>query len=115
MRRAEIAASYADALAGMPVRPLAVLADRLHVFHLYVVEAPDRDALRKHLEQAGIETLIHYPTPIHFQPPYRRLADSRVSLAISERLCERILSLPLYPELRDDEIARAAEALRAFA
>jgi dTDP-4-amino-4,6-dideoxygalactose transaminase len=113
-RRAEIAATYAEALADTPARPLAQLEGRRHVFHLFVVDAPDRDALRAHLDRAGIQTLIHYPTPVHRHPPYRRLADGPVSLAVSERLSERILSLPLYPELRDDEVERVAEALRTF-
>jgi dTDP-4-amino-4,6-dideoxygalactose transaminase len=114
-RRAEIATAYTEALAGSTVRPLAQLDGRLHVFHLFVVEAPDRDALRTYLDEAGIGTLIHYPTPVHGHPPYRRLASGPVPLAVSERLCERILSLPIYPELRDDEIERVAEALRGFA
>jgi dTDP-4-amino-4,6-dideoxygalactose transaminase len=114
-RRAEIADAYAEALAGSPVRALVRLADRRHVFHLFVVEAPDRDALRAHLGDAGIGTLIHYPTPVHGHPPYRRLANGPVPLSVSERLCDRILSLPIYPELSDEEVAHVAEALRSFA
>jgi dTDP-3-amino-3,4,6-trideoxy-alpha-D-glucose transaminase len=114
-RRAEIADAYTHALAKTPVRPLARLEGRDHVFHLFVVEAPDRDALRAHLDEAGIGTLIHYPTPIHGHPPYRRLATGPVPLSVSERLCERILSLPIYPELRDDEVERVVETLRDFA
>jgi len=114
-RRAEIADAYADALAGSPVRPLARLADRRHVFHLFVVEAPDRDALRGYLDEAGIGTLIHYPRPVHGHPPYRRLAKGPVPLSVSERLCNGILSLPIYPELSDEEVGRVAEALRSFA
>jgi dTDP-4-amino-4,6-dideoxygalactose transaminase len=113
-RRAEIASSYTEALQGSAVRPLAQLERRRHVFHLFVVEAPDRDALRKHLDAAGVGTLIHYPTPVHGHPPYRRLAEGPVPLSVSERLCERILSLPIYPELREDEVERVAEALRSF-
>ena len=114
-RRAEIATMYTESLAGTPVRPLALLDGRRHAFHLYVVEAPDRDKLRTHLDEAGIGTLIHYPTPVHGHPPYRSLAAGPVPLSVSERLCERILSLPIYPELRDEEVERVAEALRSFA
>jgi dTDP-4-amino-4,6-dideoxygalactose transaminase len=114
-RRAEIAGAYTEALSETPIRPLAQLEGRRHVFHLFVVEAPDRDALRAHLDEAGIGTLIHYPTPIHGHSPYRRLAAGPVPLSVSERLCERILSLPIYPELRDDEVERVADALRDFA
>ena len=80
-----------------------------------MVEAPDRDALKAHLDDEGIVTLIHYPTPVHGHAPYRRLAAGPVPLSVSERLCERILSLPIYPELRDDEVERVAQALRSFA
>ena len=114
-RRAEIASAYTEALADSAVRPLGQLEGRRHVFHLYVVEAPDRDALRNHLDGAGVGTLIHYPTPVHGHPPYRRLAEGPVPLSVSERLCERILSLPIYPELREDEVERVTTALSAFA
>jgi dTDP-4-amino-4,6-dideoxygalactose transaminase len=114
-RREQIAAAYSEALADGPVRPLAQLPERRHVFHLYVVEAPDRAALQAHLAEQGIGTLVHYPTPVHLHPPYRRLGDGPVPLTVSEHLCAHILSLPMYPELRDDEVERVAEALRAFA
>src|SRR5207237_2055774 len=64
-RRAGIATAYTEALAGTPARPLAGLDGRRHVFHLYVVEAPDRDAFRAPLDAAGVATLIPYPTPVH--------------------------------------------------
>jgi len=67
------------------------------------------------LAEHGIGTLVHYPTPVHQHPPYLRLADGPVPLAVSERLCSHILSLPMYPELRDDEVERVAEALRVYA
>ena len=114
-RRTEIAAAYTEALAGGSVRPLARLPERNHVFHLFVVDAPDRDALRAHLDGAGVQTLVHYPLPVHRHPPYERLAHGAVSLAVSEELCSRVLSLPIYPELRDDEVEQVSAALRAFA
>jgi dTDP-4-amino-4,6-dideoxygalactose transaminase len=113
-RRLEIADAYSAALADSDVRPLARLDDRNHVYHLYVIEAPDRNALQRHLDDREIGTLIHYPKPVHAHPPYRRLGDGPVSLAVSERLSSRILSLPIYPELRDDEVERVAEALQSF-
>lgn len=113
-RRAEIASAYTEALGGGPVRPLALLPERRHVFHLFVVEAPDRDALAVHLDAHEIATLVHYPSPVHGHPPYHRLGDGPVPLPVAERLSAHILSLPLYPELRDDEIDHVAAALRAF-
>ena len=110
-RRREIAAVYDAALGDGPVRPLARLPQREHAFHLYVVRAPDRDALQRRLTDAGVQTLIHYPRPIHGHPPYAELADRGVSLAVSERLAGEILSLPLFPELTDAEVERVAAAI----
>jgi dTDP-4-amino-4,6-dideoxygalactose transaminase len=109
-RRAEIAAVYARALEGTPVKPLRVLKGRRHVFHLYVVEAPDRNAFRSQLESRGVSTLIHYPQPIHGLGPYRTLANGPVPLSNAERLAKRIASLPLYPELTPDEVDSVATA-----
>ena len=113
-RRTQIAAAYTDALSDGPVRPLALLPERRHVFHLFVVEAPDRDALAAHLEARAIATLVHYPSPVHGHPPYRQLGNGPVPLPVAERLSARILSLPMYPELRDDEVDHVAAALHAF-
>jgi dTDP-3-amino-3,4,6-trideoxy-alpha-D-glucose transaminase len=113
-RRAEIATAYTDALDGTPVSPLRMLEDRQHAFHLFVVTAPDRPALESHFESNGIRTLIHYPLPIHLHEPYGRLSGGPVSLATAESLSRRVLSLPLYPELRDDEVERVLVAIRAF-
>jgi dTDP-4-amino-4,6-dideoxygalactose transaminase len=113
-RRAEIAAVYDEALGGSSVRPLARLGGR-HVFHLYVVLALDRDTFRAELEARGVPTLIHYPLPIHRQPAYSELANGPVPLENSERLADRIVSLPLYPELTDDEVAHVATAAREAA
>jgi dTDP-4-amino-4,6-dideoxygalactose transaminase len=117
-RRREIAARYTAALRGTPVEPLAELEDRRHVFHLYVVRAPDRDRLQADLLERGVATLIHYPIPIHRQPPFSGLAAGR-SLESAEALCDGVLSLPLFPGLTDDEVeavaAAAAEAAAAQA
>jgi dTDP-4-amino-4,6-dideoxygalactose transaminase len=114
-RRTEIATAYAEALEGSVVRPLARLPGRRHVFHLFVVAAPDRDSFRAHLEQQGVKTLVHYPEPVHGYPPYRSLADGPVPLVNAERLCREVVSLPIYPELRDIEVERVASAVGSFA
>jgi dTDP-4-amino-4,6-dideoxygalactose transaminase len=118
-RRARIAANYSEALRGAVVERLAELPDRRHVFHLYVVRAPDRDRMQAELAARGVGTLIHYPIPIHRQPPFGELAAGPVSLKNAEALCESVLSLPLYPGLSDDEVevvaAAAAEAGSAAA
>jgi dTDP-3-amino-3,4,6-trideoxy-alpha-D-glucose transaminase len=114
LRRAEIARAYTAALAGGPVRALDLLPSRTHAFHLFVAAAPDRAAFQAHLAGEGVQTLVHYPTPVHRQPAYRRLADGPVPLTNAERLCAEVVSLPIYPELRTDEVERVVAAIKSF-
>ncbi len=85
-----------------------------HAWHLYAVETGRRDALRKHLSERGIETLIHYPTPVHRQPAYAGARVGPGGLGRTEVWAARTLSLPFYPELEDAEIERVAGAVREF-
>jgi dTDP-4-amino-4,6-dideoxygalactose transaminase len=82
------------------------------VFHLFVIRTPRRDALREHLKQRGIGTAVHYPLPAHLQAPYQQFAD--VALPQTEALAREVLSLPMYPELSDDDVDYVAERVRAF-
>jgi len=82
-----------------------------HVYHLFVVRSPRRDALAHELERRGIGTLVHYPLAVHEHPAYREL-DRPGRLRRSERLAREVLSLPLYPELTDDEVRTVAAAVR---
>jgi dTDP-4-amino-4,6-dideoxygalactose transaminase len=84
------------------------------VFHLYVVRSLRRDALRAHLGERGIGTDVHYPLPAHLQPPYSEYAQGPGSLPETERLADEILSLPIYPELSDDDVDYVASQVRAF-
>jgi dTDP-4-amino-4,6-dideoxygalactose transaminase len=111
-RRSEIAAIYADALQGSEAKPLAVLPDRRHVFHLFVLRVSNRDEFQSQMEQRGVQTLIHYPRPIHRQEPYADLARAGGGLARSEELADSIVSLPLFPELTDAEVSEVVEAAR---
>jgi dTDP-4-amino-4,6-dideoxygalactose transaminase len=109
-RRRTIAAAYDEAIAGTTVRPLARLPERVHAFHLYVVEVPDRQPFQTRMSEAGVSTLVHYPEPVHGHPPYRPLGDGPVGLEVAERLARHIVSLPLHPELRDDEVEHVARS-----
>jgi dTDP-4-amino-4,6-dideoxygalactose transaminase len=91
----------------IPSRP----KDGSDVYHLYVVEIDGRDSVRSQLADAGIETGIHYPTPIHRQPAYRDLGLGDGSFPNTEAASARLLSLPMYPELRPAQIERIAETL----
>jgi dTDP-4-amino-4,6-dideoxygalactose transaminase len=113
-RRRTIARTYDAALAQTDARPLARLEDRLHAYHLYVLRVADRDAFQAAMEAAGVQTLIHYPRPVHRQPPYDALGGD-VDLSVSERLAGEIVSLPIYPELTDAEVEQVAAAAAAAA
>jgi dTDP-4-amino-4,6-dideoxygalactose transaminase len=85
-----------------------------HVYHLYVIQAEERDALRDHLQAKGIGTGIHYPVPVHLQPAYQRLGYPPGSLPVTERLAEWILSLPMYPGIGEMQIAAVGQAITRF-
>jgi dTDP-4-amino-4,6-dideoxygalactose transaminase len=109
-RRRAIAARYDEALAGTEIAAPVEAPGRRHVYHLYVVEALDRDAFRARLGAAGVETAVHYPRAIHQQSAYRMLGEGR-DLHISERLASQVVSVPIYPELTDAEVDAVSEAL----
>lgn len=75
-----------------------------HVFHLYVIRIENRDLFMSFLEKRGIQTLIHYPYPIHLQDSYKFLGYKNGDLPVTESIANQIVSLPIYPELKDDEV-----------
>lgn len=85
-----------------------------HIYHLFIIETDQRDALRRHLEEAGIQTGIHYPKPIHLQDAYADLGYRQGDFPQAERLAPRILSLPMFPELTDEQIHYIADKVQAF-
>lgn len=113
-RRQEVASTYDELLSGIDgVTTPYERDDTRHVYHLYVVRTERRDALQEHLAEEGIQTLIHYPTPIHRQLSYRD-RGWRGDLATTETVTDEILSLPMHPWFRDDEVRRVVEAIRSF-
>jgi dTDP-4-amino-4,6-dideoxygalactose transaminase len=115
-RRAQIAAAYDAALAGLPLGLPACRPGASHVFHQYVVRSPERDRLRAALAVRGIGTNIHYPVPVHLQPAYRgRVAIGPGGLVEGERAAREVLSLPMFPQLDDAQVARVVWALREAA
>ena len=110
-RRRAIAARYRSRLAGAPV-DLLPERDSGHVYHLFVVTTGERDDLQAHLAARGVETLIHYPVPIPRQPALA--AEQPADCPVAARLCGGVLSLPLHPALRDDEVDEVAAAVDTF-
>jgi dTDP-4-amino-4,6-dideoxygalactose transaminase len=82
------------------------------VWHLFVVRHPRRDAFMEALRARGVGTLIHYPIPLHLQPAFAELGGRTGHFPVAEKAAEQVLSLPLHPELRDDEALAIAEAAR---
>jgi dTDP-4-amino-4,6-dideoxygalactose transaminase len=82
-----------------------------HVFHLYVIRVGSRDRLRAELADQGIQTGIHYAVPLHLEPAFAGLGYSRGEFPVAERAAASIVSLPMYPFLSEDEVARVAEAV----
>jgi dTDP-4-amino-4,6-dideoxygalactose transaminase len=86
----------------------------LAVYHLFVVRVQDREKLMKHLSSAGIGTGIHYPIPLHLQKAYAGLHRSEGSFPVSEKLAREILSLPMYPSLRESQQITVAKTVLDF-
>jgi dTDP-4-amino-4,6-dideoxygalactose transaminase len=110
-RRRELAALYRTRLAGarvdVPQDPPWVE----NVYHLFVVYVDNRDAVRVALERRGVGTAVHYPVPVHLQKAYAGLGHGPGSFPHTERACDRVLSLPFFPEMTTEQAEYAASAL----
>ncbi len=113
-RRRSLARAYGtllrDAGLQLPLDP----EEGAHVYHLYVIRTTQREALRAYLRENGIGTLIHYPIPIHLQPAYTDAGYGPGALPETEAAAAQVLSLPLYPELHEDEVKVVCDAITAF-
>lgn len=110
-QRRTAAAQYAEALAGTDITLPAEMPYGQHVYHLYVIQADDRDGLRQRLQDAGIESGLHYPIPLHLQEAYASLGHRAGAFPVTERLADRILSLPMYPGISAEAVAHVATEL----
>lgn len=114
-RRRELAALYTELLAGLSELSLPRhFYSAPSVFHQYVVRTPARDALARHLREAGIGSAIHYPVPVHRQPAYQGRYKVRGSLTETERATAEVLSLPMFPELEMADAIAVTDAIRRF-
>jgi dTDP-4-amino-4,6-dideoxygalactose transaminase len=113
-RRREHAKAYARLLKGLPVKtPLENPGNR-HVYHLYVIQAPDREGLQSWLKNRGIATGIHYPVAVHQQKMMNACGCQGFHLPVTERIVDEILSLPMYPELSEEQIDYVATSVAEF-
>lgn len=114
-RRREVADRYragidnaAVSLLAPPVEPSA------HVHHLFVVTTKHREALAAHLDECGVQTLIHYPVPAHHQPPCVDVARDPLGLLAAEAHAQSCLSIPCHAQLSDDEVSAVIDAVNSF-
>ena len=113
-RRRAVASTYSSALSGLPALTAPTVPNWAEpVWHLYVVQAPDRDGLPRRLADAGVQTHIHYPVPPHLQQAYEDLDHPEGSFPIAERLAREVLSLPMGPHLSEAQVAQVIQAVRA--
>ncbi|HVN25536.1 MAG TPA: DegT/DnrJ/EryC1/StrS family aminotransferase [Syntrophorhabdales bacterium] len=113
-QRRKLAALYRRELEGTPLVLPVEKPYAYHVYHLFVVRSKTRDALQEYLKGKGVSTLIHYPTPIHLQEVYRHLGYKRGDFPHAEQGAAEILSLPMYPGLREDEVLYVCGTIKAF-
>ncbi len=113
-RRRRIAARYRALFAGHPLRLLEPRPDCEPVYHLFPIRVRKRDALMAHLADRGVGTGIHYKFPAHLQPALRSYPQLASSLKVSEEACSQLLSLPMYPELEDEQVEYVAEQVLAY-
>ena len=111
-RRSNIAECYSDELKNIGLLLPLVPEWAKPVWHLYVVQHPQRDNLQKQLGEADIGTLIHYPIPPHLQAAYAKLGFSKGDLPIAERIHQNVLSLPIGPHLTNNHLKSAIEATK---
>jgi len=110
-QRRSAAAAYDEAFADAEIIVPVELPDRHHVYHLYVIQSGNRDELRQKLAEAGIESGLHYPIPLHVQEAYRSLGYREGDFPVTERIKRRILSLPIYPGITTEAIEAVASEL----
>ena len=111
-RRRAIAAKYRAGLAGLGVGLPAETAESLHVYHQFTIRVPDRDGVQRRMAERGVATAIYYPVPLHLQPLYAELGYRAGDFPETERAAREVLCLPIYPELRDEQIDEVVDACR---
>jgi dTDP-4-amino-4,6-dideoxygalactose transaminase len=112
--RRKKARAYDTLLSSLPVIRPVEKEHAHHVYHLYVIRTRKRDRLRAFLKERKIDTLIHYPIPIHLQKAYRELGYRRGDLPWTERCSREILSLPFFPEMTEAEMEEVAREMHSF-
>jgi len=114
-RRRHLSTRYRQLLAGTRVDLPEDAADADCCYHLFVAYVNERDKVRTALAEKGVQTAVHYPKPVHLQDAYQQLGYREGSLPHTERACARVLSMPLFPEMTDEQVEYAAQCLAEVA
>ena len=113
--RRENAAYYNELLSEIPGVTIPVEVDfAVSVYHLYVILVKNRSELQKFLNEKGIATGLHYPMPLHLQKAYNYLGYSKEAFPVTEAVADRLLSLPMYPQLSKEQIEYVTESIKEF-
>ncbi len=112
--RRRAAAQYKRLFAGSGVRTPTEMPYARHVYHVYAIRSKQRDAWQQALQAKGVSTGIHYPTPVHLLPAFADLGYPAGSFPHSEQAASEVLSLPMFPELRDDQCETVCEAVKSL-
>jgi dTDP-4-amino-4,6-dideoxygalactose transaminase len=110
--RHRLAEKYQERLGGLGIEVAGEAEGRRHVYHIFSVFHPERDALQEHLSSAGIQSGKHYPVPLHMQEAYPSLGNRLGDFPIAEKVAAEQLSLPLYPEMSDDDVDFVSDTIR---
>lgn len=113
-RRRSIADQYRNAIENQHVAPPPQVEGTDHAMHLFVLESENRELFRSFLNDAGVGTAVHYPMPIHKQPAYLRRIRGHDRLTCTENLYKKIVSLPMYPELTDEQVERICLTIKKW-
>lgn len=113
-RRQTLARRYLEGLAGLPLDLPLTAPGNEHVYHVFAVLTDNRDALQAHLARVGIPTLIYYPVPLHLQRCYSDQGWKAGDFPVAESTSRRILPLPMYPELKDQQVDRVIAEIHRF-
>jgi dTDP-4-amino-4,6-dideoxygalactose transaminase len=113
-RRSVLATLYSRLVKDLPLALPANPGYSSRVYHLFVIHVEDRNRLQEYLRNAGVETQIHYPRPLHLQPAFQYLNVGQGALPITEKSAAQVLSLPLYPQLTSESVERVASHISDF-
>ena len=112
--RRKVADKYNKAFSDLAIRIPEILPGNTHTYHQYTIAVDDRDNLLKYLNDKGIAARAYYPVPLHLQPCYKDLGFPEGSMPIAEELSDKVLSLPVYPELSNEQTDYVIETIKSY-